>query len=142
MPVMTPHGEILTAADSARTPSELYELTANNLRRRRAAGLGFLPELPVPQLNDLVKGVEIRSQITPTVSYTADQFFDPPPSVARYFLREVVKPEVIVKTNAGPISVAPYGPPERNLFPVIAVFGVVGALTTAYFVARGVGLVK
>ena len=83
-----------------------------------------------------VKTVEFRSTITPAYKYNPwGAKTDAPPSP----IMKLLKPTVVLDTVAGPVTLAPYGEPKRNLFPVIVVAGVLLVVGTVYaisYVAR------
>ena len=86
-----------------------------------------------------VDRVTIRSQVTPELTY------DPtaPGGQAREpsWVMELVRPEIVLHTPAGPMAFAPYGPPKRNYFPLAVAAGVVGTGALGYLVLRGLGVV-
>lgn len=88
----------------------------------------------------LVRGVKFRSQISPEVTY--DPWGPTPPPTQRGIgvqIMRVIRPEVTVETPAGPVTVAPYGPPTRNYLPLVVagvVVGVVGVVTVIGWIAR------
>ena len=96
----------------------------------------------------------LRTQITPDITYGVDASLAPsqapPPvvggggsegvvsvespfSLSGWFLRNVVRPELVVSSDAGDlVRYAPYGKPTANYFPLLMLLGGVGA----YYVGR------
>jgi len=71
-----------------------------------------------------VHEITLRSQITPTFSYSPPaEPSEPEPDRPPSLLLRLIKPEVTIDTVAGPYVIAPYGPPERNLTPVFLIAG-------------------
>lgn len=97
-----------------------------------------MPEVLNSLLQGSVRKVTFRSQLTPPYEY--DPWSpSPPPSESQSWLMDLVKPEVIVDTAAGPISIAPYGVPEAD-YSILAAAGavatLVGAVVAIGWVAR------
>jgi len=88
----------------------------------------------------MVKGVTVRSQVTP--DYTYDPWAtSPEPPPGNSWLMNFVKPEVTIDTgpDSVPIVVAPYGTPTENYIPQVAIGGVaalVGAVMLIVWIAR------
>jgi hypothetical protein len=88
----------------------------------------------------LVKGVTIRSQVTPDVYY--DPWAPPsqePESPLVKAVMEFVKPSIMIDTATGPIVYEPAGPPTENNIPIVVLGGIaliVGAVTLIGAVAR------
>lgn len=76
----------------------------------------------------MVKGVTIRSQVTPDFTYDPWAPTPPaPPGGGGSWLMEFVKPEITIETGEQPIVIAPYGTPTENYMPH-AIFGGIAAL--------------
>lgn len=92
-----------------------------------------------------VRKVRFSSQISPTIEYEPGAQAPPPrePGVGDWFMRNVVRPSLEVDLlGYGPMTFEPYGPPERNLVPYVAVglgLGLVGAVTAIGWAARRIG---
>lgn len=91
--------------------------------------------------SSLVRGVEIRSNVTPTV--TVDPFSESAPEQSGGalgdFLLRLVKPAVYVQTPSGIIPLEPWGKPTPGMFPVVALGAAVLAVVAGYY---GVRLVR
>lgn len=89
-------------------------------------------------LQGTVQGVTVRSQVTP--DYTYDPWApSPPPTEGQAWLMQLVKPEVILHTAGGDMSIAPYGPPTESYGLLAAAGGVatlVGAIMLIGWIAR------
>lgn len=109
-------------------------------RRSQMNGLGasIIGDVAAGVARGSIKTVTFRSQISPAYSYDPNQ---PSRSTGGGFgqvLMQIVKPEVVVDTAAGQVSMAPWGKPNANFFPLALGVVLLGGAALAGLVVRGI----
>jgi hypothetical protein len=121
------------------TPREVAVAQQDLRLARVSSGLGASPLATFAgnMATSTFRSVTIRSQITPDFTYDPNAPTRPASGLSEWVLKNIIRPTVEVQTPAGPVQLAPYGPPRFNLFPLLVIGSVAFAGGVGYLAIKG-----
>jgi len=138
VPAFTGYGGDQAPVDHMNTPVQVAQYQ-NWMRTSQGMGQSVVSSAVANAAAAQVRGIRINTQISPEIEWSPSAGAQPTgSSTGDWFLANVVKPQVSLDTPAGVMTVAPYGPPSSNYFPLMVLAALAGLGTMGWLIYRGI----
>lgn len=137
VPAFTAPGGDQIPVDRAYGPVQTAQYR-NWARRSQGLGQTTIANAFTSAMARQLKSVTIQTQISPDLNWSPSAGAQAQGGgVGEWFLKNVVKPRVLIEGPAGQMVVNPYGDPNTNLFPLIALALTAGAISVGVLALKG-----